>query len=186
MEVKRTNSKGVQTFVDNLIFFFDEANGFGRKHRFTVFWLRFLHHFTLTQVDLKVQHKKDFIVDAELVGNYYLPFCKRGNIAVNLQNVMERCASFICEHLLVIEKAIQLRTQFLSVGCSSAVEKVDRSIEKNFTLVSHNDSFLELSLEDLTELLSKDRLNVVSEKEVFSAAMRWTEYSSDRTDFIGR
>ncbi|KIH52872.1 BTB And Kelch, partial [Ancylostoma duodenale] len=105
---------------------------------------------------------------------------------LELKYVMEKCASFICEHLLVVENAIELRTLFLSVGCSSAMQKVDRFIEKNFALVSHNDSFLELSFEDLTELLSKDRLNVVSEKEVFSAAMRWIEYSSDRTDFIGR
>ncbi|KIH56539.1 BTB And Kelch, partial [Ancylostoma duodenale] len=89
-----------------------------------------------------------------------------------LQSVTEKCATFICEHLLDVDNALSLRTIFLSVGCRFAAEEVDRFIEKNFALVSHSDKFLELSTEDLVELLSKDKLNVVSEEEVFNAAIR--------------
>ncbi|KIH46640.1 BTB And Kelch [Ancylostoma duodenale] len=71
--------------------------------------------------------------------------------------------------------------QGLVVISRSAVVEVDRLIEKNFVLVSRSEAFLELSLDEVTELLSKDDLHVISEKDVFNAAIRWIEHSSERT-----
>ncbi|KIH51166.1 BTB And Kelch, partial [Ancylostoma duodenale] len=68
----------------------------------------------------------------------------------------------------------------------SAAEEVDRFVEKNFALISYSDKFLELSTEDVVELLSKDELNVASEEEAFNAAMRWIEHSPERTNVLER
>ncbi|KIH50320.1 BTB And Kelch [Ancylostoma duodenale] len=106
--------------------------------------------------------------------------------ARTLQIVTEKCATFICEHLLDVDNALSLRTIFLSVGCRSAAEDVGCFVEKNFALISHSDKFLELFTEYLVELLSKDELNVVSEEEVFNAAMRWIEHSPERTNVLER
>ncbi|KAL6727446.1 hypothetical protein Aduo_009319 [Ancylostoma duodenale] len=103
-----------------------------------------------------------------------------------LQSVTEKCATFICEHLLDVDNALSLRTIFLSVKCRSAAEEVDRFVEKNFALISYSDKFLELSTEDVVELLSKDELNVASEEEAFNAAMRWIEHSPERTNVLER
>ncbi|KIH53569.1 BTB And Kelch [Ancylostoma duodenale] len=105
---------------------------------------------------------------------------------LELQGVTEICATFICEHLLDVENALVLRTIFSSIGSKSAAEDVDRFVEKNFALVSHSDKFLDLSIEDLVELLSKDELHVGSEEDVFNAAMRWIEHAPERVNLLER
>ncbi|KIH64252.1 BTB And Kelch [Ancylostoma duodenale] len=106
--------------------------------------------------------------------------------ALKLHDVKERCGTFIFEHALNADNALLLRTQFSSLGCRSAITEVDSLIEKNFVPISRSEKFLELSTEDVIELLSKDKLSVPSEKEVFDAAMRWVEYSSERVKVLER
>ncbi|RCN34457.1 BTB And Kelch [Ancylostoma caninum] len=47
-------------------------------------------------------------------------------------------------------------------------------------------NFLELSVEEVVELISKDGLCVQSEKQVFAAAMRWIEHASERSELAER
>ncbi|KIH55461.1 BTB And Kelch [Ancylostoma duodenale] len=88
--------------------------------------------------------------------------------------------------MLDADNALGLRAQFLSLDCRSAVVEVERFIERNFVPISCTEKFLELSLEDVVELLSKDQLHVISEEEVFNAAMRWVEHLPERTKVLER
>ncbi|KAL6727453.1 hypothetical protein Aduo_009326 [Ancylostoma duodenale] len=105
---------------------------------------------------------------------------------LEIRDVTEKCAIFICKHMLDADNALGLRAQFLSLGCRSAVVEAERFIERNFVPISCTEKFLELSLEDMVELLSKDQLHVISEEEVFNAAMRWIEHSPERTEVLER
>ncbi|EYC09109.1 hypothetical protein Y032_0062g3362 [Ancylostoma ceylanicum] len=105
---------------------------------------------------------------------------------LELLDVTEKCGIFICEHLLDAGNALVLRVQFSSLGCKTATMEVERFIDKNFVPISCTEKFLELSVEEVTELLSKDQLHVASEEEVFSAAMRWVEHSPVRTNMLER
>ncbi|EPB69010.1 kelch repeat protein [Ancylostoma ceylanicum] len=105
---------------------------------------------------------------------------------LELLEVTEKCGIYICEHLLDAGNALVLRAQFSSLGCKTATMEVERFIDKNFVPISCTEKFLELSVEEVTELLSKDQLHVASEEEVFSAAMRWVEHSPVRTNMLER
>ncbi|KAL6727456.1 hypothetical protein Aduo_009329 [Ancylostoma duodenale] len=105
---------------------------------------------------------------------------------LELLDVTERCGVFICDHVLNSGNALVLRAQFSSLGCRSAVLEVERFIERNFVSISYTEKFLELSLEEVVELLSKDQLHVPSEEEVFRAAMRWVEHLPERTKVLER
>ncbi|KAL6727458.1 hypothetical protein Aduo_009331 [Ancylostoma duodenale] len=105
---------------------------------------------------------------------------------LELLDVTEKCGVFICEHVLDVDNALVLRAQFSSLGCRSAAMEVERFIEKNFVSISCAEKFLELSVEDVVELLSKDQLHVSSEEEVFSAALRWIEHSPERIKVLER
>ncbi|KIH56992.1 BTB And Kelch [Ancylostoma duodenale] len=76
--------------------------------------------------------------------------------------------------------------ELLDVTERSAVLEVERFIERNFVSISYTEKFLELSLEEVVELLSKDQLHVPSEEEVFRAAMRWVEHLPERTKVLER
>ncbi|KIH54547.1 BTB And Kelch [Ancylostoma duodenale] len=105
---------------------------------------------------------------------------------LELLDVPEKCGVFICEHVLDVDNALVLRAQFSSLGCRSAVVKVERFIERNFVPISSTEKFLELSVVDVIKLLSKDQLHVSSEEEVFSAALRWIEHSPERIEVLER
>ncbi|RCN38931.1 kelch repeat protein [Ancylostoma caninum] len=68
----------------------------------------------------------------------------------------------------------------------SAATKVERFIEKHFILIAQTESFLDLSIQEIVELLSKDWLHVESEEQVFFAAMRWIEHSPERNQLVDR
>lgn len=68
----------------------------------------------------------------------------------------------------------------MALGCKSVVSAADRFVQKHFMSVSRSDEFLQLSIEEVVDLLSMDELYVESEEEVFEAALRWIQRDGDR------
>ncbi|KAL6728782.1 hypothetical protein Aduo_010518 [Ancylostoma duodenale] len=86
-------------------------------------------------------------------------------------------------------QAIMVAANFLQIPHvteNCAVIIVDAIIEANFKLISRSEGLVELDVEEVVELLSKDELQVETEEQVFRAAMRWIEHSSSRTKHIAR
>ncbi|KIH53797.1 BTB/POZ domain protein, partial [Ancylostoma duodenale] len=83
-------------------------------------------------------------------------------------------------------RSIQCCFQIPHVTENCAVIIVDAIIEANFKLISRSEGLVELDVEEVVELLSKDELQVETEEQVFRAAMRWIEHSSSRTKHIAR
>ncbi|KIH50709.1 BTB And Kelch [Ancylostoma duodenale] len=105
---------------------------------------------------------------------------------LELLDVTEKCGVFICKHVMEAGNALMFRAQFSSLGCRSAAMEVEHFIERNFVPISYTEKFLELFVEEVVELLSKDQLHVPSEEEVFRAAMLWIEHSPERTKVLER
>lgn len=76
--------------------------------------------------------------------------------------------------------------RFRSPHCSAEAAKVARFIETNFLSVILTKGFVELPVDEVTELLSKDGLHIVKEEQIFEAAMRWIEYDPNRTQLAAR
>lgn len=105
----------------------------------------------------------------------------------NVQSILSAASIFQIEHLK-IACADFLKKQlapfnslgikaFAEVhGCSKLVQDALKHTISRFTEVAVCDEFLMLSVDDVTELLSRDDLKVHSEEDVFDAAVRWVSY----------
>ncbi|EYC32014.1 hypothetical protein Y032_0003g1354 [Ancylostoma ceylanicum] len=105
---------------------------------------------------------------------------------LQLHKIAEICATFVSGHLVDQANALAVRRFLFTLGYRSAATKVERFIEKHFVPITQTEGFLELSFEEVSELLSKDWLHVESEEQVFNAAMRWIEHSAERSDMVDR
>ncbi|EPB79605.1 AMOP domain protein [Ancylostoma ceylanicum] len=117
--------------------------------------------------------------------------------------ITENCAFFIVEQLLDHSNALAVRKLLWTLNCrlaiylhvvvrsiletlfSKAVTIVDAFIEENFGLISVAEGLVELTVDEIVELLSKDELQV-EEEQVFKAAMRWIEHSLSRIEQTAR
>ncbi|KIH44098.1 BTB/POZ domain protein, partial [Ancylostoma duodenale] len=78
-------------------------------------------------------------------------------------------------------QAIMVAANFLQKGIDRAWNPFAQSF-----LSVRSEGLVELDVEEVVELLSKDELQVETEEQVFRAAMRWIEHSSSRIEQIAR
>ncbi|EPB79616.1 kelch repeat protein [Ancylostoma ceylanicum] len=68
-----------------------------------------------------------------------------------------------------------------------AMEATERFIEKYFKLISRNEEFLQISVDDLVSVLSMDGLYVEGEEKVFEDAVAWIQHDpEERKAFASR
>ena len=94
---------------------------------------------------------------------------------LQLKDLKTACCLFLSEHLdtancLGIKQFADLH------ACPDLVSKTNRFIIRKFTEVVKHDEFLELPHTVLAELLANDHLHVESERQVFSAFLRWVNH----------
>ncbi|EYC25683.1 hypothetical protein Y032_0011g1331 [Ancylostoma ceylanicum] len=95
-----------------------------------------------------------------------------------LDNVTEKCGEYLLRRLHP-SNVLGIRAYCSALNCSITVEKIDRFIEKYFTLICRSEEFLQVSVDDLVCVLSINGLYVEGEEKVFEAALAWIEHAPD-------
>ena len=72
-----------------------------------------------------------------------------------------------------------IRTFAERVGSINLVKASDKFLQKHFKAVSESEEFLAVGLEDVSELVGRDELHVISEEVVFLAVLRWIKQDQE-------
>uniref|UniRef100_A0A8D3ACN1 BTB domain-containing protein n=1 Tax=Scophthalmus maximus TaxID=52904 RepID=A0A8D3ACN1_SCOMX len=100
---------------------------------------------------------------------------------LNVMDLMQACSSILCEQLRP-ENCIGI-WQFTKVCTSSELqEKAYRYIIDHFEAVASSNELLEFSVQELTEILSRDDLNVRMERIVFEAIVHWIDHKPEERE----
>ncbi|VDK59819.1 unnamed protein product [Cylicostephanus goldi] len=103
-----------------------------------------------------------------------------------MNDLTERCAEFL-KNRLNASNVLFVRAICSALNCKSALRDTERFVETYFSLVCDSEAFLDLPIDDLVELLSRDTLYVETEESVCKAALRWVDHDAEhRKGFMWR
>ncbi|CAJ0593642.1 unnamed protein product [Cylicocyclus nassatus] len=103
-----------------------------------------------------------------------------------LNDLTESCAELLKNHLSPTN-TLYARAVCSALNCRLVVEEIEESIDVDFLSICDSDAFLELTIEDLVVLLSRDTLNIDKEDSVCKAALRWVDYDPQtRKEYVPR
>ncbi|XP_068170709.1 kelch-like protein 10 [Antennarius striatus] len=92
-------------------------------------------------------------------------------------DIVEACNNFLLEHLTP-ENCIGVRR--FTISGPQAQHKAHFLLMNRFEEVVSSQEFLELSLQELSDILDSDDLNVDEEKTVYEAAVRWINHEPEQ------
>ena len=95
-----------------------------------------------------------------------------------MKNIKNACCEFVKKRLS-IQDALCVRSFADQFMCHDLVSAADRFISINFNKIIHTHEFLNLSFEELNEILNRDELNVDSEEQVYEALIEWIKFDLD-------
>lgn len=105
---------------------------------------------------------------------------------MQLHEVVEACSRFLA-HQLHPSNCLGIAVFAENQGCISLLQEATAYISQHFMQVICNQEFLQLSLDQMTNLLSSDDLNVTSEEHIFNALMSWIQHDPiNRKPFLGQ
>lgn len=84
---------------------------------------------------------------------------------LQMQNICDGCCRFL-QRGLQGSNVLTVRHFAGALGCDTLVQAADRFIQKHFSSVSKTEDFLQLSIDDVVYILSRDELYVSSEEQV--------------------
>ncbi|RWS24045.1 kelch-like protein 18, partial [Leptotrombidium deliense] len=93
---------------------------------------------------------------------------------LQLQRVCEACCEFL-KNRLHVSNVLGVQAFADTLGCISLVESAKKFVQKQFEEVAKSEEFLSLNFNEITEIISKDELNVSAEEKVFEAVMTWVK-----------
>ncbi|XP_050419085.1 kelch-like protein 10 [Patella vulgata] len=124
---------------------------------------------------IEYAYTRDIKIDSENV-ELLLPAADQFHII----GLIKACCDFLCNQL-VAENCIGIRNFSRAYFCHSLERTALRYLLQNFTtiyLVSNE--FLQLDVDEVSEILSSDDLNVKNEELVFDAVLRWIDFDPER------
>lgn len=95
-----------------------------------------------------------------------------------IDHLKQACSEFMIKQLSP-HNCLGIKAFAEAHGCGELMELAHRHSLSRFTEVSSCEEFKTLSVDQLTDLLSRDNLRVNSEEEVFDAMVGWINYSID-------
>lgn len=98
---------------------------------------------------------------------------------LQLTKVRDACCDFLKKRLHA-NNVLGVKGFADTLGCVQLVEAAHKFIEKQFEEVAKSEEFLHLSFHEVTEMISKDELNVRGEETVFEAVMAWVKKDPDK------
>lgn len=96
----------------------------------------------------------------------------------HLKNIKNACCEFVKKRL-TIQDALCVRNFAEQLMCHDLVLSVNRFINKNFNKIIHTSEFLNLTVDELGEILARDELNVDTEEQVYEALLEWIKYDME-------
>ena len=93
-----------------------------------------------------------------------------------IDHLKHACSEFMIKQLSP-HNCLGIKAFAEAHGCGELMELAHRHSLSRFTEVSSCEEFMTLSVDQLTDLLSRDNLRVNSEEEVFDAMVGWINYS---------
>ncbi|XP_068165914.1 kelch-like protein 10 [Antennarius striatus] len=97
--------------------------------------------------------------------------------SLDILDIVEACNNFLEENLTP-ENCIGVRR--LSISSPQVQHKAHFLLMNKFEEVVYSEEFLELSLQELTDILDSDELNVNEEKIVYEAVVRWIDHAPEQ------
>ncbi|EYC25742.1 hypothetical protein Y032_0011g1363 [Ancylostoma ceylanicum] len=105
---------------------------------------------------------------------------------LQLNHVTKKCGDYL-RRRLHSSNVLGIRSYCSALNCRPAMEATERFIEKYFKLISRNEEFLQISVDDLVSVLSMDGLYVEGEEKVFEDAVAWIQHDpEERKAFASR
>nr|XP_022903653.1 kelch-like protein 17 isoform X1 [Onthophagus taurus] len=106
-----------------------------------------------------------------------------------INTLLEECEQFLMESLN-ISNVLLIWTNFRLLNQNQIKRRAEALLECHFTDIMNSDKFMELEIEELIELLSKDSLSIEAESQVFECAISWIKHDQERrkvyiADIIG-
>ena len=101
---------------------------------------------------------------------------------MQLTEIQEACCEFLKKQLDPTN-CLGIRAFADTHACSDLLRVANVFSHHNFQDVMEGEEFLHLPIKQLTDILSSDELNVVSEEQVYNACLRWVHYNlAERKD----
>ncbi|XP_077993819.1 kelch-like protein 7 [Glandiceps talaboti] len=163
-------------------------------HRLVLSACSAFFHAMFTSKYVEAQTAKVELKEVELATmNILVDFAYTGDVALtsdNVQSIMsaanryqiidvkEQCSKFLVKELSP-DNTLGIRDFANFLNCAELLQEATNYSYEHFTEVCKCEEFLELSLDQVTEYLSKDDLVVRCEDEVFDAAVRWIKHKKD-------
>uniref|UniRef100_A0A914CAG8 BTB domain-containing protein n=1 Tax=Acrobeloides nanus TaxID=290746 RepID=A0A914CAG8_9BILA len=94
---------------------------------------------------------------------------------LQLTPVQEHCANFLNARLNTAN-VLGIRALAATYNCQSIMKVADRFIQKHFLTVAQSEEFLNLDVDSVISILSKDELFVDNEEQVFEISMKWLQH----------
>ena len=151
--------------------------------------------------DMKEKNEREVTINEvdgetlELLINY----CYLGTININednverilstasrfqMSNVVSACSNFLGKQLH-FSNAIGFKVFAEQQSCSDLYEISLKFVETNFMeIYQKSEEFLQLSVEQMGNLLKNNNINVISEEDVFKALIKWICFVDDRKQYI--
>lgn len=96
-----------------------------------------------------------------------------------LVNVQQACSEYLKYRLNTLN-VLNIKSFAFTLGCCSLFEASKRFIYRNFEEISKISDFLNLSLNELVDIICCDELNICSEKIVFEAVVNWINHDVEK------
>ena len=100
-------------------------------------------------------------------------------VMFQMTHVIEACCTFL-EHQLDPSNCIGIADFAQAHGCLDLYQKAKLFVYENFNKVALNEEFLQLSPNQLMQVIKRDELNVRCESEVYKAVIRWVKHDAKR------
>ncbi|XP_071053949.1 kelch-like protein 17 isoform X2 [Onthophagus taurus] len=96
-----------------------------------------------------------------------------------INTLLEECEQFLMKSLN-ISNALLIWTNFRLLDQNQIKTRAEDLLGCHFTDIMNSDKFMELEIEELIELLSKDSLLIKAESQVFECAISWIKHDQER------
>lgn len=98
----------------------------------------------------------------------------------HVNGIVKACTDFLTTEL-VTDNCIGIHMFAKAYFCQNLVRTSFRFLMQNYCSVyPTSNEFLQLTVDDLAEILNQDELNVKNEEMVFDSLVRWVDYDPDR------
>uniref|UniRef100_A0A3Q2DDE8 Kelch-like ECH-associated protein 1b n=1 Tax=Cyprinodon variegatus TaxID=28743 RepID=A0A3Q2DDE8_CYPVA len=112
------------------------------------------------------------------VGEKCVIHVMNGAVMYQIDSVVKACCDFLVQQLDP-SNAIGIASFAEQISCTELHQKAREYIYMNFSQVSTQEEFFNLSQCQLVNLISRDELNVRCESEVFHACVAWVHYDQE-------